>query len=74
MSVVQAIVGHGSPEMTNHYTHIGEETAIKAAEVITLAEPEESKKVVPPWIQELAAGMTAENWEEIKAVLVRGES
>lgn len=26
-SVVQSLVGHGSPAMTAHYTHIGEETA-----------------------------------------------
>jgi len=33
-SVVQALVGHGSPAMTRHYTHIGLETAQKAVAVL----------------------------------------
>ncbi len=33
-SVVQSLVGHGSPAMTQHYTHIGIETAQKAIALI----------------------------------------
>ena len=32
MAIVQAIVGHGSPAMTRHYTHIGAETLRAAIE------------------------------------------
>jgi hypothetical protein len=31
MAVVQSVIGHGSPAMTSHYTHIGENAAIAAA-------------------------------------------
>jgi len=33
-SVVQSLVGHGSPAMTQHYTHIALETAQKAVETL----------------------------------------
>jgi len=33
-SVVQSLVGHGSPAMTQHYTHIGIETAQKAVALL----------------------------------------
>ena len=33
-SVVQALVGHGSPAMTRHYTHIGLDTAQNAVAVL----------------------------------------
>lgn len=35
-AVVQAIVGHGSPAMTSHYTHIGEVTARRVAGVLNI--------------------------------------
>jgi len=70
-AVVQSIIGHSNPAMTAHYTHIGEGAVLKAAEVITLNEPEsKGDRIVPPWIKELAKGMTAGNWEAIKAELV----
>jgi len=72
-AVVQAIVGHGNPAMTAHYTHIGEETARQVAGVITLNEPaRKGARHVPPWIQELAKTMTVKNWKQIKAELLGG--
>jgi integrase len=42
-SVVQSLVGHGSPAMTQHYTHIGIETAQKAVALLpdVTKEPEQ---------------------------------
>jgi integrase len=40
LAVIQAIVGHSNPAMTRHYTHTGEEAAIKAAQAWSLSEPE----------------------------------
>lgn len=34
LAVVQALVGHGSPAMTRHYTHIGKEAAAEAVNAI----------------------------------------
>ena len=72
-AMIQANVGHSNPAMTAHYTHIGEGAALEAAKVLTLNEPEPTDRVVPPWIEELAKTMTAENWEEIKAELIGGK-
>jgi integrase len=41
-SVVQAIVGHGSPAMTSHYTHIGEATARRVADVLDISDENSS--------------------------------
>lgn len=37
-AVVQAIVGHGSPAMTRHYTHIGEESIRNAIKALPMGE------------------------------------
>lgn len=42
-SVVQSLVGHGSPAMTQHYTHIGIETAKNAVDLL----PDVTKDIVP---------------------------
>jgi integrase len=52
-AVVQAIVGHGNPSMTAHYTHIGEDTARQVAGVLDLNDLDETKsRQVPDWIRE----------------------
>jgi len=72
-SVVQAIVGHGSPAMTAHYTHIGEETARQVAGVITLNEPDRqtAPPPVPEWVREKLETMTAANWQKIRKELLK---
>ncbi|VGO22716.1 tyrosine-type recombinase/integrase [Pontiella sulfatireligans] len=74
-AVVQAIVGHGNPAMTAHYTHIGEAAAKQAALAmpsrITDAEFEVLPDPVPAWVKELAATMTADNWQDIQAELMK---
>jgi integrase len=67
-AVVQAIVGHGSPAMTAHYTHIGEETARRIAGVLELDAPatEPARAPLPPWALERLAVMTSKNWKTIR--------
>lgn len=69
--VVQAVVGHGSPAMTAHYTHIGEETARRVAGVLELSEPgiDPARAPLPDWARKLIEGMTAKNWKRIKMEL-----
>jgi integrase len=73
-AVVQAIVGHGNPAMTAHYTHIGEEAAKKAALVLDSgiidAEFEVLQDPLPPWAMELIQQLDASNWEQVKAALL----
>jgi len=72
-AVVQAIVGHGNPAMTAHYTHIGEETARKVAEVIELTEPKKKEtQKLPDWAVEKLEGMTAKNWKKVRDELLKG--
>jgi integrase len=71
-AMIQANVGHASPAMTAHYTHVNEDTARQVAGVLTLNEPDQPARFVPPWIKELAKGMTAKNWKAIKAELTGG--
>lgn len=68
-SVVQAIVGHGSPAMTSHYTHIGEVTARRVAGVLDISDGDSSpnakalpapsdetvREPLPIWAQKKAA-------------------
>jgi len=74
-AVVQAIVGHGSPAMTAHYTHIGEQAAKQAAlampSQIVDAEYEEVREI-PDWIREKLEQMESRNWKTIKAELLGG--
>ena len=73
-AVVQAVVGHGSPAMTQHYEHIGEEAAKKAALAmpsnIVDAEFEVLRDPLPSWAVELVEGMGSKNWKKTKAELL----
>lgn len=74
-AVVQAIVGHGNPAMTNHYTHIGEETARRVAGVIEFGESKRSKvEPIPDWAVQDLKSMTSDNWERIRDELVKVSS
>ncbi|VGO13465.1 hypothetical protein PDESU_02022 [Pontiella desulfatans] len=74
-AVVQAIVGHGNPAMTAHYTHIGEKAAKQAALAMPSdigdAEFEELPSPIPKWAKEKLKAMTAENWEQIREELAQ---
>jgi len=74
-AVVQAIVGHGNPAMTAHYTHIGERAAQQAA----LAMPSnivdakfEEVRHVPEWIREKLETVTAKNWKAVISEVLQG--
>lgn len=68
-SVVQSLVGHGSPAMTQHYTHIGLETAQNA---IALLPSVTGKEVIEEKndakledLKKLLSGLTDKGLEEI---------
>ncbi len=69
-STVQAIVGHGSPAMTQHYTHITNEAAQQAAKVLDsgIIDAEyEIVKEVPDWIRIELEKMTDKSWESVRS-------
>lgn len=75
-AVVMAIVGHGSPAMTRHYTHIGE-TAARAAisalpHIQTPSPAAKPMEPLPDWAAEALTAMTADNWKQTRdAMLAR---
>ena len=71
-AVVQSIIGHSNPAMTAHYTHIGEGAALEAAKVLTLNEPKQADRVVPPWIVEKLKKAVEKNDMQIIEELIGG--
>lgn len=71
MAAVQAIVGHGSPAMTWHYTHVGD-TALKTA-IAALPDGDTKKKAAPDLVTIRARleAMNADNWQEIRAEILK---
>jgi len=74
-AVIMAIVGHGNPAMTAHYTHIGEETARQAAGALITAIPDAEYELIkedaiPDWIIEKLKTQTAKNWKKVRDELV----
>ena len=73
-AVLQAIVGHGNPAMTAHYTHIGEDAARKVAGAldinITDAEYEIIPDPLPKWAIEKLKIMTKDNWAQTQRELI----
>lgn len=70
-AVVQAIVGHGNPAMTAHYTHIGEETARQTADSFTLLESPQKNRQTHKWIEEKLRSMTEKNWKAVRSELLK---
>jgi integrase len=74
-AIVQAIVGHGNPAMTRHYTHIGEAAAKRAAlampSLIVDADFEVLDDPLPRWAHDLIDGMEAKNWKQVKEELLK---
>ena len=74
LAVVQAIVGHGSPAMTRHYTHIGAEAARKAAAILPgLQENKAPKLPAQTWIVQELGKMTADNWQLVRDRIINGK-
>jgi len=71
LAVVQAIVGHGSPAMTRHYTHIGADAARKAAKALpSLQNIKATKLPAQEWVIEELRKMTADNWQVIRSQII----
>lgn len=74
LSVVESIVGHSSPAMTRHYTHVGELAAGRAVallpSVMSEATPEPTKRgqdEILRDVQTILKNMSAKNWREKKS-------
>jgi integrase len=74
LSVVESIVGHSSPAMTRHYTHVGELAAGRAVallpSVMSEAAPEPTKRgqsEILLDLQTILKNMSAKNWREKKS-------
>jgi integrase len=74
--LVQQIVGHGNPAMTQHYHHISPEAAKSATlnigDGVQDAEFEEVR-IVPPWIREKLETVNFENWEQVISEVLNGD-
>ena len=76
-AIIQAIVGHGNPAMTEHYTHIDEAAARKAATALNLPEltpaidaealPENQNDILH---REIAARMESMNAAALRQLLI----
>lgn len=78
LSVVESIVGHSSPAMTQHYTHTGELAAGRAVAMLPAivgeAAPEPIKRdegVTLREIKAIADSMTAKNWKAMRTQLLQ---
>lgn len=76
LAVVEAIVGHSSPAMTRHYTHVSDHAAGMAVAllptVIGDGKQKQKKKKAPSKvvIATLLKNMTTENWETVRDELL----
>jgi integrase len=68
LSIVEAIVGHSSPAMTQHYTHTSDTAASAAVALLPglTAEPARA----PVNLRALVQRMTARNWRKVRTVLL----
>jgi integrase len=74
LAVVESIVGHSSPAMTRHYTHVGELAAGRAVAMLPsiMGDNAATAPRIPPEetlskLRAIAESMTAKNWREKKA-------
>lgn len=76
-SVVQSLVGHGSPAMTQHYTHIAIETAKRAVALLpdvthttATAKPADATQAPDTSLLAIVEGMTVKTWRADRARLL----
>jgi len=75
LSVVESIVGHSSPAMTRHYTHVGELAAGRAVallpSVIGGSKPQSNgEESITTKIHRIAKSITGANWKTKRAELL----
>ena len=79
LAVVESIVGHSSPAMTQHHTHVSEEAATKAVAGLPTLFGYASATPAPPAVdivpklivRAIAEGMTAKNWRQKRDEILR---
>jgi hypothetical protein len=76
LAVVESIVGHSSPAMTRHYTHVGELAAGRAVAMLPsiMGDNAATAPRIPPEetlskARVIVEGMTAKNWREKRGEL-----
>ena len=77
LAVVESIVGHSSPAMTRHYTHVGELAAGRAVAALpsimgdtSSTAPEPTPEAILSEARAIAESITGKNWREKKAALL----
>jgi len=77
LAVVEAIVGHSSPAMTRHYTHVGELAAATAVNALPTVIGDSPAPALPPaklidaeQVKTLADKLSGKNWRTVKAELL----
>jgi integrase len=77
LAVVESIVGHSSPAMTRHYTHIGELAASRAVALLPSVMGDAVKNTPAPDVdailrqaRDMVQAITGKNWRESKASLL----
>lgn len=75
LAVVEAIVGHASPAMTRHYTHVGELAAASAVAclpsiLVNAPAALPAREPLPAWAREIVERLTARNGLQIKRELM----
>ena len=74
---IQASVGHASPAMTAHYTHVNETTARDVALALPVfagngTDTPKHLDALPTWAYELVEGLNGRNWETVRTALLKG--
>lgn len=78
-AILQKLAGHSNPMMTEHYTHLSDESALAMATAFPKllapadAEPqaiEAKPEPLPGWAIERLKEMTAKNWQAIRKELI----
>jgi integrase len=77
LAVVESIVGHSSPAMTRHYTHVGELAAGQAVALLPSVmgqavptAPAVNMESILSQAREMVQAMTAKNWRAAKTALL----
>ena len=70
MSVVQAIVGHGSPAMTRHYMHAGADATRAAVESLPSIGDDHQPNDLTGWAQRHLASLTPEQRDALRGVVL----
>jgi integrase/recombinase XerC len=74
-AIIQANAGHANPAMTEHYTKISDEAALRIANALDLesdskAKLIEDKSISLEELKNLVSTMNANNWQEVKKLIL----